>query len=115
MGNQFAPCTPETSQADDVQNYPAIFVKGGTVLPAECLRTTSTTTFKWLAGPQMHRALAMAAKLGIEIFRALLFAMGNDTHVLQGITSISAGFKHEGLVRYGFSLGPGRLRASIQV
>lgn len=44
---------------------------------------------KWFPGAKMHRSLEIAAKRGIEDFKRLLVAVGNDINDLESSMSVS--------------------------
>jgi hypothetical protein len=50
---------------------------------------TDKTDIKWFSGSNMHRALGIAAKRGLEDVNRLLIAAGNDLWSLDGVSSIS--------------------------
>ncbi len=50
---------------------------------------TEKAIVKWFPGVNMHKALAVAAKRGMDDVRSLLIAAGNDTNIIDRITSIT--------------------------
>jgi hypothetical protein len=46
-------------------------------------------TVKWFPGANMHKALAVVSKRGMGDVRSLLIAAGNDTKLIDRITSIT--------------------------
>lgn len=92
---------------DGGQSYPTIIIEGESILPAAAHilasdsqqknmnmfdSPTAATIIKWFPGIQMHRALAIAAKRGMEDFIAILIAVGNDADALNGVPSLNGLF-----------------------
>ena len=44
---------------------------------------------KWFPGPDMYKAIGLAAKRGISEVKALLLAAGNNPETIENITSIT--------------------------
>jgi hypothetical protein len=57
--------------------------------PANTMPTRASIPIKWFAGAGMYRALAMAANSGIEDFKAILVAVGNDAKIFNHRSSMT--------------------------